>query len=51
MSVLFGPVTYFDDPGLADGITADAIRLDEEGSIVCVRELLWWSHYRWGMVQ
>ncbi|MFM8371961.1 MAG: hypothetical protein ACKOCO_06215, partial [Bacteroidota bacterium] len=36
MSVLFGPVTYFDDPGLADGITADAIRLDEEGNIyVC----------------
>lgn len=36
MSVLFGPATYFDDPGLSDGITADAIRLDEEGNIyVC----------------
>lgn len=36
MSVLFGPATYFDDPGLSDAITADAIRLDEEGNIyVC----------------
>lgn len=36
MSVLFGPVTYFDDPGLGDGITADAIRLDGDGNIyVC----------------